>query len=78
MDALPISSMYVKLAGSGNTGFYALAGYWMDGTDGTDVLDGALVGRVWDRRTLAPSGTVAPPWTPEQERLLWILRGGRL
>ena len=33
---------------SGNTGFYALAGYWLDWTDGTDGLDGALVGREWD------------------------------
>ena len=28
-----------------NTGFYALAGYYLDGTDGTDGLDGTLVGR---------------------------------
>ena len=28
---------------SGNTGFYSLAGYWMDGTDGKDGLDGTLV-----------------------------------
>ena len=32
-------------AGSGNTGFYVLSGYWLDGTDGADELDGALVGR---------------------------------
>ena len=31
-----------------------------------------LVGRGWDRRTLAPAGTGAP----EQERHHWILRGG--
>ena len=30
---------------SGNTGFYALAGYWLDGTYG---MDGALVGQGWD------------------------------
>ena len=29
---------------SGNTGVYALAGYWMDGTDGTDGLDETGVG----------------------------------
>ena len=46
-------------AGSGNTGFYALAGYWLDGTDG---LDGAVVVRGWDGPMLSPSGTGAPPW----------------
>ena len=50
----------IVLAGSGNTGFYALAGYWMDGTDGTDVLDGALVVQGWDGPTLADAGTGAP------------------
>ena len=64
--------------GSGNTGFYALAGYWLDDTDGTDGLDGALVVREWEGWTLAPAGTGAPPWTPEQERHHWLLRGGRL
>ena len=57
-------------AGSGNTGFYALAGYWLDGTDGTDGTDGALMGRgvvrmdVRTRRngsTTMGSGTGAPP-----------------
>ena len=62
-------------AGSGNTGFYALAGYWMDGTDG---MDGALVVRGWDGPTLAPAGTGAPPLAPEQERHRWLLRGGGL
>ena len=62
-------------AGSGNTGFYALAGYWLDGTDG---LDGVLVGRGWDGPSLAPAGTGAPPWEPEQERHWWLLRGGGL
>ena len=42
-------------AGSGNTGFYALDGYWLDGADGTDGTDGVLVGRRWDGRTLAPT-----------------------
>ena len=61
------------LAGSGNTGFCALAGYCLDGMDG---LDGALVGWGWDRRTLAGAGTGDPPWAPEQERHYWLLRGG--
>ena len=65
----------IVLAVSGNTGFYALTGYCLDGTDG---LDGALEGRVWDGRTLAPAGTGAPPWALEQERHCWILRGGGL
>ena len=65
-------------AGSGNTGFNALAGYWLDGMDGTDGLDGVLVGQEWDGRTLASAGTGAPPWAPEQERHCWILRSGRL
>ena len=51
-------------AGSGNTGFYAPDGYWLDGTDGTDGLDVALVGRGWDGRMLAPAGMGAPPWVP--------------
>ena len=46
-----------------NTGFYALAGYCLDGTDG---LDGALVGRGWGGPTLAPTRTGAPPWAPEK------------
>ena len=65
-------------AGSGNTGFYVLASYWLDGTDGTYGLDGALVGRGWYGRTLAPAGTGAPPWVPEQERHRWLLRGDGL
>ena len=56
----------------GNT----LAGYFQHGTDGTDGLDGVLVRLGWDRRTLAPAGTVAPPWAPEQERHRWILMVG--
>ena len=56
----------------------ALAGYFQHGTDGTDVLDGALLGQGWDGRTLAPSGTGAPPWALEQERHRWILGGGTL
>ena len=63
-------------SGSGNTGFCALASYCLDGMDGTDGLDGALVGQGWYRRTLAPAGTGAPQWAPEQERHRWILRGG--
>ena len=41
---------------SGSTGFYALAGYWLDGTDG---LDGMLVRRGWDGPTLAGARTGA-------------------
>ena len=65
----------IVLSGSGNTGFNALAGYWLDGTDG---LDGALVGRKWDGRTLAPAVMGAPPRALEQERHRWLLRGDRL
>ena len=61
--------------GSVNISFYALAGYCLDGTDG---LDGALVGREWDEQTLATSGMGAPPWALEQERHRWLLRGGGL
>ena len=43
--------------------------------DGTDGLDGALVGQGWDGRTLAPTGTGAPPLPPEQECHHWILTG---
>ena len=56
----------------------ALSGYCQHGTDGTDVLDRALVGQVWDIRTVAPAGTGAPPWAPEKERHRWILKGGAL
>ena len=56
----------------------ALAGYCKQGTNGTGGLDGALVGRGWDRRTLEPSGTGAPPWAPEQKRPRWILMVGAL
>ena len=42
----------------GKTGFYALAGYWLDRTNG---LDGTLMGRGWDRLSLAGTGTGAPP-----------------
>ena len=49
---------------SGNTGFYALAVYWLKRMDGTDGLDGTLVGRGWDGPTLAPVGTGAPPLVP--------------
>ena len=69
---------HIVSAGSGNTGFYVLAGYWLDETDGTDGLDGALVGRGWDGRTLAPAVMRAPPWAPEQERQRWLLRGDGL
>ena len=41
-------------------------------------LDGALVGLGWDGRTIAPTGTGAPPWDLEQERNRWLLRDGSL
>ena len=63
----------IVLDGSGITGFYALAGYWLDEMDG---LDGELLERGWDRRTLSPARTRVPPWAPEQERHHWLLRGG--
>ena len=47
----------------------------LDGTDGTD---GALMGRGWDGRTLAPARTGAPPQAPEQECHRWLLRGDAL
>ena len=60
-------------AGSGYIGIYALAGYFQHGTDG---LDGVLVGRGWDGRTLTPARTGAPPWALEQGNHHWFLRGG--
>ena len=59
-----------------NTGFYALAGYWLDGTDGMDVLDGALVVHGWYGPTLAGAGTGAPLLAPERKHHHWLLRGG--
>ena len=59
-----------------NTDFYALAGYCLDGTDGTNGLYGELVGRGWDGPTLVPSGTGLPLWAPKQERHSWLLKGG--
>ena len=55
-----------------------LAGYCQHGTDGMDVLDGALVVQGWYRQTLAPAETGAPPWAPKQERHRWFLMGGAL
>ena len=45
-----------------------LAGYCKQGMNGTDGLDGALVGQGWYGRTFAGAGTGAPPRVPEQER----------
>ena len=42
-----------------------MADYFQHGTNGTDALDVALVGRGWDGQTLAPSGTGAQPWATE-------------
>ena len=53
---------------SGYTGFYALSGYWLNGLDGTDGLDGTLVGQGWDGTTLAGAGTGAPPLDLEGQR----------
>ena len=55
-----------------------MAGNCKQGTNGKDGLDGVLVGRGWYGLTLALARTGAPPWDPEQERHLWILRGGAL
>ena len=55
-----------------------LAGYCKQGMNGTDGLDGTLVGRMWDGRTSAPARTGFPPWAPELERHRWLLRGGTL
>ena len=55
-----------------------LAGYRKQGTNGTDGIDGALVGQGWDRQTAAGAGMGAPPWAPEQERHFWLLMGGAL
>ena len=46
-----IGSYRIVSDGSGHIGFYALAGYCYYGRDGTDGLDGALVGWGWDGRT---------------------------
>ena len=63
---------------SGNTGFYALDGYWLYGKDGTDGIYGTLVGRGWYGTTLSGAGTGAPLLAPEREHHHWILRGGGL
>ena len=52
-----------------------MAGYWLDGTDG---MDGVLVGRGWYGPTLACAGSGAPPLAPEWERHHWLLRGDGL
>ena len=52
MDCIVLDGLYrIGWILSGNTGFYALAGYWLDVTDGTDGLDGTLVGQGWDGGT---------------------------
>ena len=62
MDRIVSAGSYrISWIVSGNTGFNALAGYWLDGTDGMDGKDGTLVGRGWDGQMLAGSGTGAPP-----------------
>ena len=56
---------------SGNTGFYVLAGYWLDETNG---MDGTLMGRGWDGPALAGAGTGAPPLALEGRRA--VVSGG--
>ena len=51
-----------------NTGFYALACYWLDGTDRTNGPDGILKGRGWDRPALAGARTGAPTLDLERRR----------
>ena len=60
MDCIGLSAGSYRIGWilSGNTGFYTLDGYWLDGTDG---LDGTFVGRGWDGPTLEGAGTGAPP-----------------
>ena len=53
-----------------------LSGYWLDGKDRADGLDGALVERGWNGPTLVPAGTGAPPLVLEKEGHHWLLRGG--
>ena len=55
-----------------------MSGYYKQGKNGIDGLDGAMVGQGWDGRTLAGAGTGAPPWAPEQESHHWLLRGSAL
>ena len=55
-----------------------LACYCKQDTNGTDGLDGTMVGQGWDGQTLAGVGTGAPPWAPEQERHQCLLRGSAL
>ena len=57
---------------------HCLDGYCKQGTNGTDGLDGEMVGQGWDGRTLIGVGTGAPPWAPEQERHHCLLRGSTL
>ena len=46
LDRIVLDGLYsIGWIVSGNTRFYALAGYWLDGTDGTYGLDGTLVVR---------------------------------
>ena len=59
---IPYGSYRIVWMVSGNTGFYVLDGYWLDGKDG---LDGKLVGQGWDGPTLAGARTGAPPSEPE-------------
>ena len=45
LDRIVLDGLYsIGWIVSGNTGFYALAGYWLDETNG---MDGTLMGRGW-------------------------------
>ena len=57
--------------GSNRTGAPPLAGWLLQTrTNGTDGLDGALVGQGWERRTLAGAGTGAPTLALEGQRAM--------
>ena len=77
MDCIVLYGSYcIGWIVSENTGFYVLSGYFLDETDGTDGIDGALVVWGWDGPTLSGAGTGASPFSPEQERHHWLLKGG--
>ena len=69
LDRIVLSRLYcIGWIISGNTGFYALYGYCMDGMDRTDGLYGTLVRRGWDGPMLAGAGTGAPTLAIEGRR----------
>ena len=61
LDCIVLAGLYsIDCFLAVNTGFYALACYWMYGTDRTDGLDGTFEGRGWDGPALAGARTGAP------------------